>query len=223
MGQKRLLILNGSPRKNKTSFSFARTIKSLSEDLGNSAEVIHIIDYFDGKENFEGLGEIIGESDVIGLVAPLYVDTLPYPNIWFFEKLSNELRKELYGKSFFAIGQCGFPDTSLCEPLLDTCEFFAKTTEMKWLGGLGYGGGAILDGALLEELGKKGRKITLAFKIALGDVFEGREISSQPQKLLKVKIPKILYRPLAAFLNYNAKKTARKYGITDLTKKVYLE
>jgi hypothetical protein len=93
---------------------------------------------------------------------------------------------------------------------------------MKWLGGLAYGGGAILDGALLENLGRKGQKITSAFQLALDDVFQERMIGAKAQELLTIRIPKILYRPLAALLNSNSKKMAKKFG-TDLTRKVYLE
>lgn len=223
MNSKRLLIINGSPRKKGTSYSFARTIKMLAEDTGNYAEIIHIIEYFDGEKNFEDLKSKFLQSDIISVVAPLYVDTLPYLDIWFFEKLSSEFKSELDKKDFFAIGQCGFPDITRCEPLLESCRCFADEVGMNWLGGLGYGGGAILEGALLENLGRKGKKITGAFKLALEDVFQNQNISNRAQELLTIKIPKILYRPLAALLNYNSRKTARKYGVTDLTKKVYLE
>lgn len=223
MDKKRLLIFNGSPRKNKTSFSFERTIKILTEKAGNTAEIIHIIEYFDGEKNLDNLRSSILQSDIIALIAPLYVDTLPYPDIWFLEKLSSGFKNEIQGKSFFAIGQCGFPDITRCQPLLESCRCFAEEAEMKWLGGLAYGGGAILNGELLENLGKKGEKITYAFKLALEEVFQGKKISSKPQELLTIKIPKIFYRPLAAFLNHSSRKTARKYGVTDLARKVYLE
>lgn len=49
------------------------------------------------------------------------------------------------------------------------------------------------------SLGRKGKKITTAFKLALKDVIYGETISSEPQKLLTVKIPKFLYLLLVAF------------------------
>lgn len=223
VSEKRLLLFTGSPRKKGTSYSFARTIQALADDAGCTAEIDHVFDYFDGKRDLETLKERISRSDVIGLVSPLYYDTLPYPVIWFFEKLSREMRTELQGKGLFAIGQCGFPDATLCQPLIASCRCFAKATGMDWLGGLGYGGGAIIDGTHLEQLGKKGQRIAEAFKIALGDVLRGQTISSKPQELLAINIPKILYRPVAAFLNYRAWTTARRLGVPDLGRKVYLE
>jgi muramoyltetrapeptide carboxypeptidase len=52
---------------------------------------------------------------------------------------------------------------------------------MKWMGGLGYGLGPLIDGKFLEDLGKKGERITLAFKLALESIFKGEKI---PAKIL---------------------------------------
>jgi multimeric flavodoxin WrbA len=223
MNGKRLLILNGSSRKKGTSYSFSRTIKMLTEDTGNNAEIIHLIDYFDGKESLEGFKNLLLENDIIALVAPLYADALPYHNIWFFERIINECSNELKGKSFFAVSQCGFPDITRCQPMLDQCKFFADESGMKWLGGLAYGFGSILNGDYIETLGRKGKKIILAFKLALEDVLKGQNISNKPQKMLIVRIPKIFYRPLAMFVNKKIKKNARKLGVKDIEAKVYLE
>lgn len=221
MAKKRLLLLNGSPRRRGTSFSFARTLKMLTEEFGHSAEILHVMDYFDGQEDLAQLKRALAGSDIAALVAPVYVDTLPYPDIWLFEQLRSA--EEVRGKAFFAIGQSGFPDITVCQPLLGSCRCFAEAAGMKWRGGLAYGGGAILDGAYLEDLGKKGQKITSAFELALEDVLAGRNISAQAQELLTIRIPRWLYRPLAAFLNYQARKTARRHGVTDIARRFYLE
>ncbi len=223
MYEKSLLILNGSCRKNKTSYIFAKTLKERWENTGNKAEIIHIIEYFDGTKDLDSIKDIIKRNNIICLVSPIYVDTLPYPTIWFLEKLSTEFSNLLLYKRFFAIGQCGFPDVSLCESLLGSCKCFAETVKMKWLGGLGYGGGAIIDGRSMEDLGKKGKKITHALDLALADIFKDKEISSKPQELLNIKIPKLLLYPLSFILNYRAKKTGKRYGVSDLTAKPYLK
>lgn len=222
MAKKQLLLFNGSPRKNGTSFSFARTIKKLAEDRGHAVEVIHVIEYLDGENGLDNLQKLIARSEIIGLVSPLYVDALPYPVIHFFEMIASKCSQELRGKSFFAIGQCGFPDVTLLDPLLGSCQCFAGATHMKWLGGLGYGGGPMINGTHLEDLGKKGQKITAAFQLLVENVTNDQPIASAVQTMLGVSVPKLLYRPLAAFLNHNARKEARKLG-TDLYRKTYLE
>ena len=220
---KRLVLINGSPRKKGTSYSFSRTIGMLAEASGNAAEIIHAIDCFDGKEDFESLKELIIKSDIIAVISPLYADTLPYHVIWLMEKLADEYRDALEGKGFFAVGQCGFPDITRIEPLLNCCRLFAEETEMRWLGGLAFGGGPLINGAFLEGLGKKGEKITLGFKLALDNILKGEKIGAESQKLITFNIPKLLYRPLAAYMNNNAGKQARLNGNIDYARKVYLE
>lgn len=219
---KKLLIINGSPRKAGTSYSFARTIRKLAEEKNCTAEIFHVHDLYEANNNWTSFKNAAGESAVIVLVSPLYVDTLPYPVVRLFEKMCAELRQVLCGKSFFAVGQCGFPDTTMLDPFLGSCRFFAEQAGMKWKGGLGYGGGSMINGAQLENLGKKGSKIIAALELALDDVLNDRAISSAAQNLLAVKIPALLLYPLAAFLNYKARQSAKKHQ-ADLTKKTYLE
>lgn len=223
MSVKKLLLINGSPRKKGTSYSFSRTIKQLAEASGCTAEIVHAIDFYDGKEDYGSLKRLISDSDIVAVIAPLYADALPFFDILLLEKLADEYGGEIKGKGFFAVGQCGFPDITRIEPLLDCCRVFAEDTGMKWLGGLAYGGGAMLNGAFLEDLGKKGEKLIAGFRLALDAVLEDKEIPLEAQKLITIKIPGILYRPLAAYLNSNTRKKAREAGNPDYARKVYLE
>lgn len=223
MQNKRFLLLNGSVRKKGTSYSFARTMKKLIEDMGGTAEISHVIDYFDEEKEIHEFESLMQEVDFLAMIAPLYADALPYYDLWFLEKVADTCSQVLEGKGFFAIGQCGFPDITRIDPILDACQIFAQEMKMEWLGGLAYGGGAMLDGAFLEELGEKGEKITQGFKLALQDIFSGKAISDSSQELITVKIPKILYWPLVVFLNHSIRKKARESGNPDYKRKVYLE
>lgn len=223
MSSKKLLILNGSPRKNGTSASFGNTIKRLAEEQGNNAEILHIIDYFEKEKDIEKIKAKLAESDVICLVSPLYVDSLPYPVISFLENIKQQFKKELEEKYFFAIGQSAFPYVSCLDTLLGCCRCFSEAAGMKWLGGLGYGGGVMINGKPIESLGSKGRKIALAFKLALENAFSEREIDERAQQLMTFDLPRILSKPMAAFLNHKARKIALKNGVTDLSAKAYLE
>lgn len=224
MSSKKLLIINGSPRKKGTSYSFARTIKILAEAEANLVEIIHVVEYLDEGKDIESLRILLAESDILCLSSPLYVDALPYPVIWFFEKLLTEFKNEIIGKNFFAVSQCAFPYSVLLNTLLGSCKCFAEEAGMKWLGGLGYGGGVMINGNLLENMGRKGEKITLAFKFALEDVLQDKEISAKPRQLMYTDFPKVLARPMAFIMNQMAKSNAKKHGLTfeDLKRKAYL-
>ncbi|HYF92482.1 MAG TPA: NAD(P)H-dependent oxidoreductase [Symbiobacteriaceae bacterium] len=220
---KRLLLLNGSPRKQGTSSSFARTITALAAEAGCATEIEHAYDYYDGRRSLGALRELIAGADLIGVVAPLYFDTLPGAVVWLFEQLFREMRTELEGKALFAVGQGAYPFAALMQPLIGSCRCFAEATGMQWLGGLGYGGGVLLDGARLEDIGAKGRRIIKAFRLALNDLLARRMISPEPQEQLLVRIPKFLFRPLTALLNYRVRSLARRHGVPDLGGQVYLQ
>lgn len=225
MKNKKVLLLNGSPRKKGTSYSFARTLKTLAEDMGNTTEVIHIIDYIEGEKSLENLRQLLQDSHIIVLSSPLYVDCLPYPVVNFFEKLCSGYKEEIKGKSFFAIAQCAFPYSHLLNTLLGSCRGFAEEAGMKYMGGLGYGGGVMINGAHLENYGRKGKKITLAFRLALQDVLEGNKIAPKAQELINADFPKFFARPMAMLLNQMARSKAKKSGLSarDLERKAYLE
>lgn len=217
------LLVNGSPRRNGTSGSFARTMKGLLEEKGKHVEIVHVADLFNKKVSASEFKLLIGRSKSIGLIVPLYVDFLPYMDVQLLEKLHDDYLEDLKGKNFFAVCQFGFPDVTLGKPLLESCRFFAKSTAMKWLGGLAYGGGAIIDGRNLEDIGKSGRKIISGLRLACEKIIMEKEIPNQAQKVITVRIPGFMYRPLAVFLNHRSKKKAKENGIKDIYARPYLD
>ncbi len=88
------------------------------------------------KKDIKNMEEDLKNTDVIGLVAPLYVDALPYPVIAFLEEIEERFGKILKNKEFFVIVQCNFPQSFRNDPVVLSCECFAKELDMKFLGGL---------------------------------------------------------------------------------------
>ena len=219
----KIILINGSPRQSGTSFSFANTFKMLAEQAGHEARIIHLYPCFSKPEAFEMLRECLGTCDVAALIAPLYADTLPYPDLWVMEKLADECGEALRGKRFFAVGQCGFPDATRLAPLLDTCRYFSEETGMIWLGGLAYGGGAMINGASLEDYGKKGKKIIRSFDMAMTAVLSGDAIPNESQELITVSIPGLMRLPLIWYLNQMVRKSAKENNNADYRRQAYLE
>jgi hypothetical protein len=185
------------------------------------AEILHVIDAFHSPEKLEEILSHMAEADYVGLVTPLYVDYLPYPVLWFMEESVKRGLQVKAGAKFFAVAQCGFPDVHLLDPILGACAIYAKKMDRQWLGGIGYGGGAILDGVPLEELGKKGETIVHAFSMMVEDISKDQIIRDAVQKEMTVEIPRGLYRPLAMYLNHRSKRIARKNGVHDLWAQPY--
>lgn len=223
--RRRFLFLVGSPRKRGTSHSFARTFSILAAIAGCTADVVHVYDYYDGRRPLAALQERIAESEVIGIIAPLYYDSLPGAVVWLLEQLAADPASvaALRGKGLFAIGQCAYPFAALNEPLIAACQCFAGSMSMQWQGGLGYGGGVMIDGAPLENLGVKGDQIRNALQLALADLLLGQEISPLSQELLTIRFPVVVKRVLAPLMNLKIWWTARRQGVVNLSRKVYLE
>lgn len=218
---KKMLILNGSPRRRKTSFRFSEAIQKQAESRGVEAQIMHIIDAFESADAMDEVLLEVETADYLGLVAPLYVDYLPYPVLWFMEESVNRDIHVKENAKFFAVSQCGFPDVRLLEPVLGACQIYAKKMNREWVGGIGYGGGAILDGIPMEELGKQGETIIRAFSMMVEDIVNDREIREAVQAEMTVKIPRLLYRPLAFYLNHRSKREAKKNGVRDLWAQPY--
>jgi hypothetical protein len=75
----------------------------------------------------------------------------------------------------------------------------------------------------LEEIGKKGEKITSGFKSALENILKGEKIAVSSQEMITMKVPKVMYWPLVVLMNRMIKKQSREAGNPDYAKKVYLE
>lgn len=225
MNSKKMLLINGSPRKKGTSNSFAEALRQLTEETQGTAQVVHAIDYLDGKADVSDLIKTMQDTDLIGISCPLYIDTLPYPMLWLFETLESCCPNGLQGKGLFAVIQSGFPVNALMRHAIESCRFFGEAMGCRWLGGLAYGGGAMINGADLQTLGKKGTRMLQALRRAVQELSNGEPISAQCQQEFSRDFPKGLYRPMAFLLNTYSKKEGRKHGhsVQGLIRKVYLE
>ncbi|MDW7739289.1 MAG: NAD(P)H-dependent oxidoreductase [Bacillota bacterium] len=221
-GLKNIILINGSPRKSGTSYSFARTIKQLAERSGHQAEILHLLPFFNGKTDLQILVKKIADCDILGLIAPVYSDTLPYSDIWLLEKLADEYKNVLEGKTFFAVGQCGFPDQTRLQPLLENCHYFARQTGMAWSGGIAFGGGPMINGANLEDLGTKGQRFIEGFQLAVEAILAGEPIPGKSQELLTFTFPPLMRRLITWYMNYRIKKDARKAECEDYKARPYL-
>lgn len=218
---KSIVMMNGSPRKKGTSVMFAKHMAAFFEAKGIEATIIHAIDYLDEKIQMNEIMALLDKADAVGYLSPLYVDSLPYPVLHFFEALLAQGKEHLQGKPCWAIIQCGFPDNAMMDPALESCRLFAGECGINWLGGIGYGGGAIINGTPLKELGKKGIRLGSALDMAADDVMHERKIRPEVQALMTERIPGLLLSPIAFYLNSVAFKKAKKDGI-NLKDRPYL-
>ena len=173
-----ILLLNGSARIKGNSLNICNSLSRIMRSKGVDVSIENMHEYFN-KKQINNIRDKIENSQVIGIVAPVYVDSLPYTAIDFLEKMENEFIDLLKGKKIFIIGQCNFPESRRVTPMILSCKCFAKATNMCFLGGMSYGGSVVrIEGRRLEEAGKEGERMLKALDIAAEDIINGREISN---------------------------------------------
>lgn len=210
-----MLLINGSIRKHMTSYQFAKAFESASHE---KSEIIWVHDYLEATST---LIKLIEAHDSIGIITPLYVDTLPAAVIEMMENLS-QYKGLLKGKKLFSLAQSGFPDDSRMIPLSLTCQSFAEDMDMQWLGAIMHGGGVIIDGRPIDKLGKKGQRLMTGINYAMDAIERGEGIPDLAQDYVKSRMPRSVFPLLAWFLNSSAKKEAKKNGV-DLFDPYYLQ
>lgn len=210
---KSMLLINGSSRKNGTSASFSMSLKNIAQKKEIYVEEIAAIDYLNNKYEPSYIDNVISTADIIGIITPLYIDTLPYSLIYFLEEIAVNNRQALKKKAIYVIAQSGFPNPKVMDPIVSSIELFALENDMVFLGGIRYGGGVIINGAKVESLGKRGNYILKNFDIMLTDIIKLSPISEDTKSNLDNKVASFLYKPLAMFMNHSTKKNARRNNI----------
>ncbi|MEG1409588.1 MAG: hypothetical protein RSD36_07075 [Terrisporobacter sp.] len=208
---KNILLLNGSTRVKGNSLTICNSLRKSMLDKGAEVEIENIQEYFNNN-SVENLEMKFNNADIIGIVAPLYVDGFPYPVIAFLEEIQEKFSELLKGKSLFMVGQCNFPQSIRIKPMILSCQCFAKELEMKFLGGMSYGGSVVrIEGRSLEEAGKEGKRMIKALDMAVDDIINDKEISKVSNDLFKNDFNSLFLRPFAVAANIMFKEAKKKH------------
>jgi hypothetical protein len=209
---RRALVLVGSPRGNASvSAALATHLGALLSERGLAVTTASIHKSLRTDPGLLGLAAAVKEADVVALASPLYVDSLPGPVIEAFEVLARERAAAVSSRPrFLAMVNCGFPEAVHTDTALAICRLFAEEAGLEWIGGLGIGGGGMLAGKPLGELGGRARAVTRALALTANAVAQGRIVPEDAQKLVRTpSIPAWLYR---FFADRSFSQEAKKYG-----------
>jgi hypothetical protein len=147
---------------------------------------------------------------VVGLASPLYVDGLPGLVTAAIEILRRRRAGAGSRPRFVALVNSGFPEAVHNDTALAICRLFAEQAGLEWIGGLAIGGGGMLAGKPLAELGPQGRVVVQALQLTADAIAEGRPVPDTAQRLVRrLSIPTWLYRFLAG---WGFRQEAKKRG-----------
>jgi multimeric flavodoxin WrbA len=215
----RAALLVGSPRgPNSTSNSLGTYLVEKLEQKGVPYEKVYICQSLSSEAKKTALLRLVDESDLIIFAFPLYVDSLHSQVIETLELIAEHAKgkHDLDEKSVVAISNSGFPEAKQNTTALAVCRLFAKQVGFNWAGGLAMGGGEMISGQPLSELGGRVRGKTKALEIAADALAQGDPIPEKAVALMsKLGVPRWLYLLIA---NRRWKRKAKK---TIAVKKMY--
>lgn len=198
--QKKVLLLVGSPRAERsTSFSIGKYLCDKIKGANYSIEFRFIIRLMKRKERQAQIIELINQSNLIILTFPLYIDHLPFPVIKMMEFLSNNkgilLNRE--DKAFLSICNSGFPESSQNELAIEVCRNFCNAMGFQWRGGLQKGGGQMIHGRDLDEMGKRAEDLRKGLELAAEALKKQQTIPKESMELIsKNTIPIKMYKTM---------------------------
>jgi NAD(P)H-dependent FMN reductase len=208
---RRALLLVGSPRGSASvSAAIASHLGGLLAERGLVVSTAWIHKSLREDPELRELAGALDAADVVVLATPLYVDSLPAPVTEALEVLA---RREPGGSSrqrFLAIVNSGFPEAVHTDTALAICRLWASEAGLDWIGGLGIGGGGMLAGKPLAELGGRARAVTRALALSANAIARGMIVPEEALRLARtLTVPAWLYR---LFADWGFRQEAKKHG-----------
>jgi len=133
------VFINGSPKKRfcaSAYFLFLQRLftggKTVAEKLRTPADHDRILAQ-------------LADAQAVVFALPLYVDGVPSHVLRFLEKMEAYCRENGLRFSVYCIANNGFIEGKQNEPLMQTFENFCARAGLTWGGGVGIGGGVMLN------------------------------------------------------------------------------
>jgi len=170
-----VLIIIGSPKgKRSASHNFASYLEEQLRNKGAETETAYIVQ----NQKDEKIKEMVKkarQNELLIMVNPLYIDSIPAITIKFMEEFSRLKEYPPENKhKLLVIFNSGFPEPHHNNLAIQMCEKFAEETGIQWLGGVSIGMGAAFEEKSLENAGGMARNLRkgldqIAHHLALGE------------------------------------------------------
>lgn len=111
----------------------------------------------------------ISEADTVVLSMPLYVDGVPSHLLPFLKKMELHCYNRNKDINVYVIANNGFIEGKQNEPLMQIVENFCYRSRIKWRGGLGIGGGVMMNVVRILLLLFLGIALLRSFLLVISD------------------------------------------------------
>ncbi|MDE6729361.1 MAG: hypothetical protein K2J71_01105 [Oscillospiraceae bacterium] len=97
------------------------------------------------KTDYDRLLQILPEADAVVFCLPLYVDGVPSHVLHFMKKLEQYCHEHPLRLNVYVISNGGFIEGNQNQALMQVFENFYVRSHLNWCGGIGIGGGVMLN------------------------------------------------------------------------------
>jgi hypothetical protein len=222
-----LLLIGSAKRPRSTSESLGTYLLERLAEKGFAVESVLIHQSLRQNERREALFAAIDRADLLVLASPLYIDSLPSVVVRTMELIARRRRaaERSPEQRLVAIVNNGFPEARQNDTALAICRKFALETGIEWAGGLALGGGEIINGRPLPDMGRMARKLTRSLDLAATALAEDRHIPHESVQLMaKPLIPNWVYTLIGAIAwRWRAKKHGAHRNLGDCPYQIHDE
>jgi ring-1,2-phenylacetyl-CoA epoxidase subunit PaaE len=212
-----ILQASARPEGQSTSLAVARYLAARLEAGGATAEIVPATAFARSAETADAAANTLARADVLAVVSPLYVDTLPALGILALERVCAARRLASSPQRVIGVINCGFPEPEQTRFAFAALRAFAREAGALYAGGLAIGGGEAIHGRDLVQVGGQVRWLRAAIDQAAAALAEGRTIPVETSlATAKAAMPPMLYR-YAGFMQWTLKGWSRGLSHAELT------
>jgi hypothetical protein len=198
----KVLLVVASPRgKAGVSHVMASYFGARLATQGLSMETVHVSDVFESAEEARGFLTAMSEAETAFFFFPLYADQLPGILVRALELY--DAHRVFLGRGRLrrvaALCNCGFPEAGHIDGALAVMRRFAELQGLKYSGGLAFGGGGMVQGAIaLERQGGKVERLKKVLNLSADAVAKGLPLPEEAMALVRRPVlPHFLYAFIA--------------------------
>ena len=133
------VLINCSPKKKLSVSGFI--MKCVGWMIRGEKEYLHLRTPADRQTILQALKD----ADKVIFVTPLYVDSVPSHMLPFMKEMEAFCKENGLRLKVYAIANNGFIEGRQNEPLMQVMENFCIRSGLEWCGGIGIGGGVMLN------------------------------------------------------------------------------
>ena len=166
------VLLSGSPKKRLSASAFLLKLAALF--IGGEKTFVTIPT---APSRYGPILDEMKDADNLLFAMPLYVDAVPGHVLSFMQALETFAKEENFRPRVYVIANNGFIEGRQNAPLMDIMENFSAASSFSFMGGLGIGGGVMLN---VIRILLAAQFFLMLILIFAGYLAEGRWIVKEP-------------------------------------------